>query len=59
MAQTDFGYIDEDFAINRICPKFLSLNDRSNSYSCDRKGKFKKNIRKQCISHSSKATCIT
>ena len=25
MAQTDFEYIDEDFAINGIQPKFLSL----------------------------------
>ena len=51
-----FAYIDEDFPINGIRPKFLSLLLTGiTRIGVPEKGSFKKNIRKQCISSSSKA----
>ena len=50
-----FVYIDEDFAINRICPKFLSLLMAGKiRIGMTERGSFK-NIRKWCISCPSKA----
>ena len=39
-----FVYIDEEFAINRIQPKFLSLLLTGKFRRCDRKGSSQKNI---------------
>ena len=51
-----FVYIDEDFAINGIRPKFLSLLLTGITHiGITERGSFKKNIRKRCISCSSKA----
>ena len=51
-----FVYIDEDFAINGIRPKFLSLLLTGiTRIGVTERGSFKKNIRKRCISRSSKA----
>ena len=50
-----FVYIDEDFAINGILPKFLSLLLTGiTRIGVTERGSFK-NIRKRCISRSSKA----
>ena len=49
-------YIDEDFAKNRIRPKFLSLLLTGiTRIGVTERGSFKKNIRKRCISRSSKS----
>ena len=51
-----FVYIDEDFAINSIRPKFLSLLLTGKiRIGVTERGSFKKKIRKRCISRSSKA----
>ena len=51
-----FVYIDEDFAKNRIRPKFLSLLLTGiTRIGVTERGSFKKNIRKRCISRSSKS----
>ena len=51
-----FVYIDEDFAINGVRPKFLSLLLTGiTRIGVTERGSFKKNIRKRCIPRSSKA----
>ena len=53
-------YIDEDFAINGIRPKFLSLLMTGiTRIGVTERGSFKKNIRKRCISPSSKTVHST
>ena len=48
-----FVYIDEDFAINWIRPKFLSLLKTGIiRIGVTERGRFKKNIRKRSISRS-------
>ena len=54
-----FVYIDEDFAIYLIRPKFLSLLMTGIiRIGVTERGSFKTNIRKRCISRSSKAVNI-
>ena len=50
-----FVFIDEDFAINGIRPKFLSLLLTGITRIGMTERIVSKNIRKRCISHSSKA----
>ena len=51
-----FVYIDEDFAINEVCPKFLSLLLTGiTRIGVTERGSFKKYSGRRCISRSSKA----